>query len=139
MQKVLTNLKAEKALGNHSDNDQNVSSSTKKNIADMKTATPATINTYDVMNTTPEERKGCRCIYRESIRIMASIQYYDVIIRPVITEKPWQTWVRRNIHSLYIQEAHKAQIEAVEKMFEGTKVKSINTINSDERKNAVEW
>ena len=37
-------------------------------------------------------------------------------------------------------EANKTQIkEAVEKMFEGTKVKSVNTINNDGKKNAVEW
>ena len=48
MQKVLTNLKAEKALVITADNDQNVVLST-RNIADVETATPATINTYDVM------------------------------------------------------------------------------------------
>lgn len=48
MQKVLTNLKAEKALVITADNDQNVILSA-SNIADVETATPATINTYDVM------------------------------------------------------------------------------------------
>ncbi len=48
MQKVLTNLKAEKALVITADNDQNVILSA-RNIADVETATPATINTYDVM------------------------------------------------------------------------------------------
>lgn len=48
MQKVLTNLKAEKALVITADNDQNVILSV-RNIADVETATPATINTYDVM------------------------------------------------------------------------------------------
>ena len=48
MQKVLTNLKAEKALVITADNDQNVVLSA-RNIADVETATPATINTYDVM------------------------------------------------------------------------------------------
>ena len=48
MQKVLTNLKAEKALVITADNDQNVFLSA-RNIADVETATPATINTYDVM------------------------------------------------------------------------------------------
>ena len=45
---VLTNLKAEKALVITADNDQNVILSA-RNIADVETATPATINTYDVM------------------------------------------------------------------------------------------
>ena len=48
MQKVLTNLKAEKALVITADNDQNVVLSA-RNIADVETATPSTINTYDVM------------------------------------------------------------------------------------------
>ena len=48
MQKVLTNLKEEKALVITADNDQNVILSA-RNIADVETATPATINTYDVM------------------------------------------------------------------------------------------
>ena len=48
MQKVLTNLKAEKALVITADNDQNVVLSA-RNIADVETATTATINTYDVM------------------------------------------------------------------------------------------
>ena len=48
MQKVLTNLKAEKALVITADNDQNVVLSA-RNIAYVETATPATINTYDVM------------------------------------------------------------------------------------------
>ena len=48
MQKVLTNLKAEKALVITADNDQNVILSA-RNSADVETATPATINTYDVM------------------------------------------------------------------------------------------
>ena len=48
MQKVLTNLKAEKALVVTAQDDKNVILSA-RNIADVETATPATINTYDVM------------------------------------------------------------------------------------------
>ena len=48
MQKVLTNLKAEKALVITADNNENAILSA-RNIADVETATPATINTYDVM------------------------------------------------------------------------------------------
>ena len=55
---------------------------------------------------------------------MADIKYYDVILKPVITEK-----------SMVHPEANKSQIkEAVEKMFEGTKVKSVNTMNMDGKK-----
>ena len=66
---------------------------------------------------------------------MASIQYYDVIIRPVITEKSMADMGVKKYTFLVHPEANKTQIkEAVEKMFEGTKVKSVNTINSDGKK-----
>ena len=66
---------------------------------------------------------------------MASIQYYDVIIRPVITEKSMADMGEKKYTFLVHPEANKTQIkEAVEKMFEGTKVKSVKTINSDGKK-----
>ena len=66
---------------------------------------------------------------------MASIQYYDVIIRPVITEKSMADMGEKKYTFLVHPEANKSQIkEAVEKMFEGTKVKSVNTINMDGKK-----
>ena len=66
---------------------------------------------------------------------MASIQYYDVIIRPVITEKSMADMGEKKYTFLVHPEANKTQIkEAVEKMFEGTKVKSVNTINSGGKK-----
>ena len=66
---------------------------------------------------------------------MASIQYYDVIIRPVITEKSMADMGEKKYTFLVHPEVNKTQIkEAVEKMFEGTKVKSVNTINSDGKK-----
>ena len=66
---------------------------------------------------------------------MASIQYYDVIIRPVITEKSMADMGEKKYTFLVHPEANKTQIkEAVEKMFEGKKVKSVNTINSDGKK-----
>ena len=66
---------------------------------------------------------------------MASIQYYDVIIRPVITEKSMADMGEKKYTFLVHPEANKTQIkEAVEKMFEGTQVKSVNTINSDGKK-----
>ena len=66
---------------------------------------------------------------------MANIQYYDVIIRPVITEKSMSAMGEKKYTFLVHPEANKTQIkEAVEKMFEGTKVKSVNTINNDGKK-----
>ena len=66
---------------------------------------------------------------------MASIQYYDVIIRPVITEKSMNAMGEKKYTFLVHPEANKTQIkEAVEKMFEGTKVASVNTMNLDGKK-----
>ena len=61
---------------------------------------------------------------------MANIQYYDVIIKPVITEKSMDLMADKKYTFLVHAEATKAQIkEAVEKMFEGTKVARVNTMN----------
>ena len=61
---------------------------------------------------------------------MANIQYYDVIKKPVITEKSMNAMAEKKYTFLVHPEANKSQIkEAVEKMFEGTKVKSVNTMN----------
>jgi large subunit ribosomal protein L23 len=63
---------------------------------------------------------------------MASIQYYDVILKPVITEKSMEGMGAKKYTFLVHPEANKTQIkEAVEKMFAGTKVKSVNTMNQD--------
>ena len=61
---------------------------------------------------------------------MANIQYYDVILKPVITEKSMDLMADKKYTVLVHTEATKAQIkEAVEKMFEGTKVARVNTMN----------
>ena len=66
---------------------------------------------------------------------MANIQYYDVIKKPVITEKSMNAIGDKKYTFLVHPEANKTQIkEAVEKMFEGTKVKSVNTMNLDGKK-----
>ena len=66
---------------------------------------------------------------------MADIKYYDVILKPVITEKSMAGMGEKKYTFLVHTEANKSQIkEAVEKMFEGTKVKSVNTINMDGKK-----
>ncbi len=61
---------------------------------------------------------------------MANIQYYDVILKPVVTEKSMGLMADKK-YTFYVHtEATKTQIkEAVEKMFQGTKVKSVNTLN----------
>ena len=66
---------------------------------------------------------------------MAAIQYYGVILKPVITEKSMAGMSEKKYTFLVHTEANKTQIkEAVEKMFEGTKVKSVNTMNLDGKK-----
>ena len=66
---------------------------------------------------------------------MANIQYYDVILKPVVTEKTMALMADKKYTFLVHTEANKTQIkEAVEKMFEGTKVKSVNTMNMDGKK-----
>jgi large subunit ribosomal protein L23 len=63
---------------------------------------------------------------------MANIQYYDVILKPVITEKSMEGMGTKKYTFLVHPEANKTQIkEAVEKMFVGTKVKNVNTMNQD--------
>ena len=66
---------------------------------------------------------------------MANVQYYDVILKPVITEKSMNAMSLKKYTFLVHTEATKTQIkEAVEKMFEGTKVASVNTMNLDGKK-----
>ena len=63
---------------------------------------------------------------------MADIKYYDVIKRPVITEKSMAAMGEKKYTFLVHPEANKSMIkEAVEKMFPGTKVASVNTMNSE--------
>ncbi|MGN0160111.1 MAG: 50S ribosomal protein L23 [Lachnospiraceae bacterium] len=63
---------------------------------------------------------------------MANVQYYDVILKPVVTEKSMADMAEKKYTFLVSTEANKTMIkEAVEKMFEGTKVASVNTMNLD--------
>ena len=61
---------------------------------------------------------------------MANIQYYDVILKPVVTEKSMNAMADKKYTFLVHPEANKSQVrEAVEKMFPGTKVEKVNTMN----------
>ena len=65
---------------------------------------------------------------------MANVQYYDVILKPVVTEKSMNAMTDKKYTFLVHTEANKTMIkEAVEKMFPGTKVKSVNTMNRTAR------
>ena len=63
---------------------------------------------------------------------MADIKYYDVILKPVITEKSMAGMGEKKYTFLVHPEANKSMIkEAVEKMFDGAKVAKVNTMNMD--------
>ena len=69
---------------------------------------------------------------------MANVQYYDVILKPVITEKSMELMADKKYTFLVHTEATKSQIkEAVEKMFSGVKVKRVNTMNMDGKRKRV--
>lgn len=66
---------------------------------------------------------------------MANIQYYDVILKPVVSEKSMNAMSEKKYTFLVHPEANKSQVkEAVEKMFPGTKVEKVNTMNIDGKK-----
>ncbi len=63
---------------------------------------------------------------------MADIKYYDVIQKPIITEKSMDAMADKKYTFQVHPEATKTMIkDAVEKMFEGTKVAKVNTMNLD--------
>ena len=63
---------------------------------------------------------------------MANIQYYDVILKPVVTEKSMNAMSDKKYTFLVHPEANKTMIkEAVERMFPGTKVAAVSTMNLD--------
>jgi large subunit ribosomal protein L23 len=61
---------------------------------------------------------------------MADIKYYDVILKPVITESSMEGMDYKK-YTFYVHtEATKTMIkDAVEKMFPGTEVAKVNTMN----------
>jgi len=66
---------------------------------------------------------------------MADIKYYDVILRPVITEKSMNLMAEKKYTFFVHPEANKSMIkDAVEKMFAGTHVAAVNTMNCPGKK-----
>ena len=61
---------------------------------------------------------------------MADLKYYDIISKPIVTEKSMRA-LEIQKYTFYVHpDATKIQIrEAVEKMFDGVKVKKVNTMN----------
>ena len=69
---------------------------------------------------------------------MADIKYYDVILKPVLTEKSMNAMAEKKYTFLVHPDATKTQVkEAVEKMFDGTKVAKVNTMNCKGRTRRV--
>ena len=69
---------------------------------------------------------------------MADIKYYDVILRPVITERSMSDMGDKKYTFFVHPDSTKTQVkEAVEKMFAGTKVDSVNTMNCDGKKRRI--
>lgn len=63
---------------------------------------------------------------------MADLKYYDIILKPVVTEKSMNAMEEKKYTFLVHPKATKVQVkEAVEKMFEGVKVDKVNTMNYD--------
>ena len=63
---------------------------------------------------------------------MADLKYYDIILKPLITEKSMAAMEEKKYTFDVHPDATKAQVkEAVEKLFEGTKVAKVNTMNLD--------
>ena len=61
---------------------------------------------------------------------MADLKYYDIIQKPIITEKSMTAMEEKKYTFAVHPEATKSQInEAVEKLFEGAKVAKVNTVN----------
>ena len=66
---------------------------------------------------------------------MADVKYYDVILKPVITEKSMAGMGEKKYTFLVHPEANKSMLkDAVEKMFDGAKVAKVHTINMDGKK-----
>ncbi|MCR5118966.1 MAG: 50S ribosomal protein L23 [Lachnospiraceae bacterium] len=66
---------------------------------------------------------------------MASVLYYDVIDKPMVTEKSMESMGDKKYTFLVHPDANKTMIkDAVEKMFDGVKVKKVNTMNLEGKK-----
>ncbi len=61
---------------------------------------------------------------------MADLKYYDIILKPVVTEKTMNLMADKRYVFYVHPDSTKVQIkEAVEKMFEGCIVDKVNTLN----------
>ena len=63
---------------------------------------------------------------------MANLKYYDIIKKPVVSEKSMNQMANKKYTFIVHKDATKTQIkEAVEKLFDGAKVDKVNTTTKD--------
>ncbi|MBR1453334.1 MAG: 50S ribosomal protein L23, partial [Lachnospiraceae bacterium] len=63
---------------------------------------------------------------------MANLTHYDIIKRPVVSEKSMKQMAEKKYTFIIHKDATKTQVkDAVEKVFEGTKVSKVNTSRYD--------
>ena len=66
---------------------------------------------------------------------MADLKYYDVILKPLSTEKAMQLTEERKYSFFVHPKATKTQVkEAVEKLFDGVRVANVNTLLNHPKK-----
>ena len=61
---------------------------------------------------------------------MAVLKYYDIIFKPIMTEEAMKMFADKKYCFYVHPDANKVQVkEAVEKLFDGVKVKRVNIMN----------
>ncbi len=61
---------------------------------------------------------------------MADLKYYDIIFKPIMTEEAMKMFADKKYCFYVHPDANKAQVkEAIEKLFDGVKVKRVNIMN----------
>ena len=61
---------------------------------------------------------------------MADLKYYDIIFKPIMTEEAMKMFADKKYCFYVHPDANKVQVkEAVEKLFDGVKVKRVNIMN----------
>jgi len=61
---------------------------------------------------------------------MANLKYYDIIFKPIMTEEAMKMFADKKYCFYVHPDANKVQVkEAVEKLFDGVKVKRVNIMN----------
>ena len=61
---------------------------------------------------------------------MADLKYYDIIFKPIMTEEAMKMFANKKYCFYVHPDANKVQVkEAIEKLFDGVKVKRVNIMN----------